>query len=67
MAMPQEFWVLIIEVSGKILKSLLLLNHLAQMLQICYIALPSCFYKDYTNGGLRVQNDPAQGDSGIKT
>ena len=31
----------IIEIHRKILKNLLLQNHLAQMLEICYVALPS--------------------------
>ena len=47
--------------SLKSIKNLLLSNHMAQMLEICYIALPICFYLVCLNYGLMVQNGPTQG------
>ena len=47
-------------------KSLLLQNHLPQMLEIRYVALPSSPYQVYSNQGPRVQNGLTPGAPGFE-
>ena len=50
----------------KIFKNLLLQNHLLQMFEIWFVALPVVFYQVCSNQGSRVQNGLAPGAPGFE-
>ena len=56
----------IIEIHRKILKILLFQNHLAQMLEIWYVALPSGLYQGCSNEGPRIHGGLAPGGPRFK-
>ena len=67
MAPDQVSLVRTIEIHRKIFKILRLQNHLAKMLEIRYVALPSSFYQVCSNVGPSVQDGPAPGGPRFKT
>ena len=50
----------------KMLKDLLLQNHLAQMLEMWYVALPGVLYQVRSNEGPMMHNGPYPRDTGFE-